>query len=151
MLLAAATAAMLAGSGMAQDRSGDSMDFVREKVAADKKLFIAQNLELTPPEAGAFWPVYDRFQSELLTLQERALRMVGDYITAYPNLSDETAKRLLDESLAVDAEWARLRQVFAPQFRRAVSERKVARYYQLENKIHAVVSYDVARVIPLVK
>jgi hypothetical protein len=32
-----------------------------------------------------------------------------------------------------------------------LSEKKVARYYQLENKAYAVVLYDAARQIPLAK
>jgi hypothetical protein len=34
---------------------------------------------------------------------------------------------------------------------KVLAAKRVARYYQLENKIHAVVSYDLARKIPLVK
>jgi hypothetical protein len=143
--------AVAAGSGTAQERPADSMNFMRERVLEDRKRFIASNLELTESEARAFWPVYDRFQSEMLNVQERALRVVGDYTTAYPNLSDDLARRLLDESLAVDADWSKVRQAFVPQFRAALPEKKVVRYYQIENKLHALVMYELATRIPIVK
>jgi hypothetical protein len=149
--MAATTVVVLARSAAAQERPADTMDFMRERVQQDKRQFISQNLELTEAEAKAFWPVYDRFQSEIVKLQERALRVVGDYITAYPHLSDDMARRLLDESLAVEADWVKLRQVFAARFRRALPDRKVARYYQLEHKIRALVTYELAAKIPVVK
>lgn len=151
LLVAAVAGAALAGGAPAQDRRADTMDFVRERIRTDKKLFIAQNMELTDSEAKAFWPVYDRLQSELLKIEERALRIVGDYISAYPNLPDDLARRLLDESLAIDGDWVKVRQAFVPQFRRALPEKKIVRYYQLENKIHAIVMYELATKIPSVK
>lgn len=151
MALVVAVSTAVAVSAPAQERSADTMDFMRARVQEDKKAFMSKNLELTEAEARAFWPVYDRFQSELAKLQERAVRVVGDYVTAYPKLSDDLARRLLDERLAVEADWVKLQQAFVEPFRRALPDRKVARYYQLENKIHALVSYELAASIPLVK
>lgn len=151
LLIATAIAGALVANATAQERPADTMDFMRARVQEDKKAFISNNLELTEAEARAFWPVYDRFQSEIAKLQERALRVIGDYVTAYPNLSDDMARRLLDDSLAVEADWVKVRQAFVEQFRRALPDRKVARYYQLENKIHALVSYELAAAIPIVK
>jgi len=58
---------------------------------------------------------------------------------------------LLDDYLAVESDWEKLRQAFLPQFRSALPDRKVAQYYQLENKIHALVAYELAARIPVVK
>jgi hypothetical protein len=45
----------------------------------------------------------------------------------------------------------KLRQSYLPKFRKVLSEKKVARYYQLENKVEAVIEYDIAKQIPLMK
>ena len=42
----------------AEENTADNMQFVLEKIQADKKLFIAQNMELMESEAVAFWPIY---------------------------------------------------------------------------------------------
>ena len=57
----------------------------------------------------------------------------------------------MDEFLLIEADRLKLRQAYVSRFRKALPDTKVGRYYQLENKIHAVVSYDLARLIPLVK
>ena len=41
---------------MAQAPSAESMEIVREKLRADKKFFISQNMELTEAEEKVFWP-----------------------------------------------------------------------------------------------
>jgi hypothetical protein len=50
-----------------------------------------------------------------------------------------------------EAERQKLRHAYLPKFRKALREKQVARYYQLENKIQAAVSYELAAEIPLVK
>jgi len=52
----------LAGVAMpalAEEKPADNMQLVQEKIKADKKLFVAENMQLTEKEAKAFWPVYD--------------------------------------------------------------------------------------------
>jgi len=151
-LLVAMVAAPASGRGaFAEDRPADSMNFVRERVRADKKEFIAKNLELTGSEAKAFWPVYEQFQTELLKIEERAVQIVGDYTTAYPRVSDDAARRLLDEFLAAETDQLKVRQAFLSRFRGALPDKKVLRYYQLEYKIHAITVYELATKIPFVK
>jgi len=136
---------------LAQEKPADTMQLVREKIGADKKLFIATNMGLTEAEAKAFWPVYESYQGELAKVEDRTGRLLEEYARSYRTMSNEEAKKLLDEFLAIEADRVKLRQAYVPRFRKALPDTKVVRYYQLENKIHAVVSYDVARVIPLVK
>jgi hypothetical protein len=136
---------------LAQDKPADTMQIVREKIQADKKLFIAQNMKLTEPEAKAFWPVYDRYQNDLFKLTDRTITLIENYAKNYEAMTDETAQKLLDELLAIEGDRLKLRESYRPQFMKVLSAKRVARYYQLENKIHAVVSYDLARKIPLVK
>jgi len=153
-LLTVAFAALLAlGSvlALAQEKPADTMQLVREKIGADKKLFIATNMGLTEAEAKAFWPVYESYQGELAKVEDRTGRLIEEYARSYRAMSNEEAKRLLDEFLVIEADRVKLQRAYAPRFRKALPDTKVVRYYQLETKIHAVVSYDVARVIPLVK
>ena len=73
------------------------------------------------------------------------------YAGSYEGMSDETAKRLVDDYLAIQGEHVALMKSYLPRLRKVLPEKKVARYYQLENKIRAVVDYELAAKIPLVK
>lgn len=140
--------ALPAGS---QQTPSDNMQIVVEKIRADKKLFVAENMQLTDAEAKAFWPVYKQYQDELFLLRQRTAKLIQDYADAYENMSDPAAKKLLDESLAIEEVGLKLRQAYLPKFRKALPEVKVARYFQLENKIQAALYYGLAAEIPLVK
>jgi hypothetical protein len=143
--------AVVAVPAVAQDQRADTMQMVRDKIRADKKLLIAENLSLTAAEAKAFWPVYDRYQQELSALNDRMIKLIREYANNYQTMSDQTAKKLMDEYLAIDAARLKLRQAYLPRFRKVLREKQVARYYQLENKVQAAVAYELAAEIPLVK
>jgi hypothetical protein len=136
---------------LAQETPADNMEIVREKIRSDKKLFIAANMGLTESEAKAFWPVYDNYQKDLDGLADRSIKLIQEYAKSYDTMSDEVAKKLLDEYLAIEAERQKLREFYLPSFRKALPEKKVARYYQLENKILAVINYELAAEIPLIQ
>ena len=141
-------AAMPAAS---QEKPSDNMQIVIEKIRADKKLLVAENMQLTEAEAKAFWPVYQQYQDELFLLRTRTVKLIKDYADAYGTMTDNTAKRLLDEYMTLEALGPKLRKAYLPKFRKALPEVKVVRYYQIENKIQAALVYELAANIPLVK
>ena len=135
----------------AQDEPADNMEIVLEKIRADKKLLIAENMELTEAEANGFWPVYEQYQDELFLLRARVEELIKDYAEAYEKMTNDTARDLLDENMTIETLALKLRQAYLPKFREVLPEVKVVRYYQIEDKINAVLIYELARNIPLMK
>jgi hypothetical protein len=150
MVMLAAIVAV-AAPAPAQDKPVDNMQIFLEKIRADKKLLVAENMQLTEAEAKAFWPVYEGYQDELFLLRARTIKMIKDYADSYVNMTDDTAKNLLDEYMTIETLGLNLRQAYLPKFRSVLPEVKVARYYQIENKIQAALKYELAGNIPLVK
>ena len=136
---------------LCQDKPADNMQIVLEKIRADKKLLVAENMQLTEAEAKAFWPVYDQYQDELFLLRARTAKLIKDYADAYEKMTNDTAKKLLDEYMTIESLGPKLRQAYLPKFRKVLPEVKVVRYYQIENKIQAVLIYELAANIPLMK
>jgi hypothetical protein len=141
----------IVGFAQAQDKPADNMEIVKEKIRTDKKLFIATNMQLTESEAKEFWTVYDAYQAELVKLVEREIKLIEDFAANYETMSDSVAKKLLNDSLSIDSNHLKLRQMYLAKFRGVLSDKKVARYYQLESKIDAVFEFELARKIPLVQ
>jgi hypothetical protein len=138
---------------LAQDKPADNMELLREKIRADKKLVIALNMELTESEAKEFWPVYEQYQKDLQKINQRIVTVLESYADDFRNksLTDDKAKKLIDDALAIDRAEADLKSTYAPKLGKALPVRKVARYLQIENKIRAVVRYDIASGVPLVR
>jgi hypothetical protein len=135
----------------AQDKPADTNELLKDKIRTDKKLVIATDMQFTEAEAKVFWPVYESYQKEQAKLYERARNLVAGYAKNYETMTDKMAKKLLDDFMSIESDRLKLKKEYMPKFRKVLSEKKVARYYQLENKIEAIVNYEVAKVIPLVK
>ena len=138
---------------LTQDRPADNMQILREKVKADKKLLVATNMQLTESEAKGFWPVYEDYQKDLATINQRIARLIESYAADYRanTLTDEKAKKLIDELVAIEQSEAGLKTSSVPKLRKVLPEKKVARYLQIENKIRAAVKYELAAGVPLVQ
>ena len=137
----------------AQDKPADNMQILRDKIKADKKLVVATNMELTESEAKGFWPIYDEYQKELQKINQRLGKVVESYAddNRKKSLTDDKAKKLIDEAVSIDQAEAGLKSTFAPKLSKVLPVKKVARYLQIENKIRAVVKYDLAQGVPLVR
>jgi hypothetical protein len=133
----------------AQEKPADNMRIALEKLRADKKLLISENLGLTEGEAKSFWPLYERYQDELFLLRARTVNLVNDYASSHENLTNDIARKLLDEFMTIESLRLKLYQAYLPKFRKVLPDIKVARYYQLENKLQAALMYELARSIPL--
>jgi Spy/CpxP family protein refolding chaperone len=138
---------------MAQNAATTNMEILRQKIKADKKLVVAQNLNLTDAEGAKFWPVYEAYQKDLQQIDERLATAILAYADAYNNgpVTNEKAKKLLDEYLAIDDAEAKLKSATTPKILAALPAVKAARYVQIENKIRAAVRYELAAAIPLVE
>ena len=137
----------------AQDKGTSTMDILRQKVQTDKKLLVAVNMGLTEAEDKKFWPIYDAYQKDLEQIDKRLAKVIAAYAEAYNqgSVSNETAKKLLDEALAAEEAEVALKRSYAAKLAPILPATKVARYIQIENKIRALVRFELADKIPLMK
>ena len=143
----------LAPLSLAQDKPADNLQILRDKIKADKKLVVATNMELTESEAKGFWPIYGEYQKDLQKINQRIANLLESYASDFrgKSLTDEKAKKLINEAVAIEQAEANLKSTYAPKLSKVLPVKKVARYLQIENKIRAVVKYELATGVPLVQ
>jgi hypothetical protein len=129
----------------------DDIEVMLELVQVERKAVVAQNMELTAEESEAFWPVYNDYAQKLRELNQRDAKLVIDYAEAFTTLTDEKAAELLKEAQAIDKQRVKIRTRYAKKLRKVLPARKAARAYQVETKIDAIIEFDMARSIPLVR
>ncbi len=131
-----------------------NMEIFMQKIKADKKLLVASNMGLTDAEGKDFWPLYDAYQKDLQQVNERLGKTINAYAEAYNEgkgtVSNDTAKKLLDEAISVEEQEVKLKRAYAEKVGKVLPAAKTARYIQIENKIRAVIKFELARQIPLV-
>jgi hypothetical protein len=142
-----------AGSVLAQEVTADTMQALKDKVKADKKLVVSANMNLTESEAKGFWPIYENYQKDLGEINQRLAKLITSYADAYNGntLDDAKAKTLVNEAVAIENAEAVMKKAYVSKLSKVLPMKKVAVYYQIENKIRALVKYDLASEIPLAK
>ena len=110
-------------------------------------------MELTESEAKGFWPIYDEYQNDLQKINRRIVGLLESYAADFRDnsLTDDKAKKLIDEAVAIEVAEANLKSTYVPKLSKTLPVKKVARYLQIENKIRALVKYDLAQGVPLVQ
>ena len=131
-----------------------NMGILMEKVKADKKLVVAGSMELTDAEGKSFWPLYESYQKELEQVNQKLGKTITEYANAYNqgkgSISNDTAKKLLDEAISVEEQEGKLKRAYAEKIGNVLPAAKTARYIQIENKIRAIIKFELAQQIPLV-
>ena len=153
LALAAAMMIWVVTPVMAQDKPADNMQILRDKIKADKKLVVAANMDLTESEAKGFWPVYEEYQKDLTSINQRIGKLIESYAADYRanTLTDEKAKTLAEELVAIEHIDGALQQSYVKKLETVLPPKKVLRYLQIENKIRAAVKYELAGSIPVVQ
>ena len=135
----------------AGDKPANNLQIIHEKLKADKKLIVSKYMELTESEAKNFWPVYEEYQTDLQKIYDRMGSLLKSYAAEYKSLTDEKAKSLLDDWLALERDDAKRRQSYVPKILKALPGKKAARYVQIENEYRLLLDYDLATTVPLVQ
>ena len=136
-----------------QDKPANNLEIVHEKLKADKKLIVSKYMELTESEAKNFWPVFEDYQNDLQKINERLGALLKSYAADYrsKSLTDDKAKKLLDEWIALEQDDVKQRTAFIPKVMKALPAKKAARYLQIENEYRVLLKYDLATTVPLAK
>ena len=150
-LLLTLVVVLASATGRAGEADDANLDILRSTIRANKKALVATSLTLKDDEAAKFWPLYDEYQKKLTEVNDRLVALVKDYTTNYATLTDEHALKLAEQYLGVEDDRIKVRREYLPQFAKLLPGRKVARFLQIENKIEAVVRYDLASEIPVVE
>jgi hypothetical protein len=116
---------------------------------AQRKAVVGQNMDLTPGEAKTFWPLYGEYEKRMDKIEDRHIREIKSYVESYQNLTNADASRKLDEVMRIQQDRLNVQKEFIPKFRAVLSPIKVTRFFQIDNKIHALVQCHLAQLVPL--
>ena len=127
-----------------------ALDAVRSAVQADRQAVVTESLQLTPAEAGKFWPLYHQYRAEMDTVGDGLLKLVKEYAGHYPSVPVERAKPMLEELLALEKQQVATRAKYLKKFGKVLPADKTLRFAQVENRLDLAVKAQVAAGIPLV-
>ena len=143
------SAFLFASAGVAQ--AANDFELSRDVLRAERKLLVSRALELTDAEASAFWPVYDAYAADQRALNDRLVKVIESFAADYDTLTDERAEELLEDSLSIREDRNQLRRSYLKRFSKTLTGKKLARFYQIDSKIDALLDAKIAAAIPLAR
>jgi len=140
---------------VAQPASDSDIDqyisLLRKDVRSVKKQVIAANLDLSDDEAVKFWPIYDQYAADLAKINDTKAALIKDYAQNYTVMTDEQAEAYVKGRAAVDESVNHLRLKYFPAFRRVLSGKTAARFFQIEWRISLMIDLQLASQMPLIQ
>lgn len=133
--------------------ANEVVDEGRDMIQEARLDIVRSELQLSEKETEAFWPVYTEYRNEMDSIQDRYAAMIEEYLERYDNadLSNEYADRLIETFLEIKRERLDVQENFLPKFRSVLPSLKIARLFQLENKINAEIDERLAVIVPLIE
>lgn len=131
----------------------EDLDLTREVIQVKRKAIVALNLGLTDYESKAFWPVYEEYWAEMTKLGDRDVALISDFAKhyVYESLTNKRAEEMIKEWMSIKKEELKLKEKYLKKFKKAIPEKKVFRYFQIENKLDLIIDTELAAQIPLAR
>ena len=152
-ILVLSLAAAAVASAQADALDNPQFAAARAMVQASQEAIIREELRLTVTEEAAFWPLYEEYRSNTLPIRDQYVMLIADYMRQYETgiLTNEYAKGMIDGYFDVKEDLLKVRKRYVRKFAKVLPMLKVARFYQLENKMTADVEAELALLVPLVE
>lgn len=131
----------------------EDLNLTRDIIQLKRKAIVALNLDLTDYESKAFWPVYDEYWAEMKKLGDRDVALISDFAKhyVYESLTNEKADEMMKEWISIKQQEVKLKKKYMKRFRKVLPEKKVLRYFQIENKLDLIIDTEVSAQIPLAR
>lgn len=142
----------ISGSLLA-DETEKRLELTRTALLDNRKAVVTENMQLTAAESKAFWPLYNEYRSARNKVGDRTLKLIRTYAEHYNQntMTDEIASTLMREWLSIENAELKLKKKYVKKFERVLPPKKLVRYFQIENKLDAMVDAQLAAEIPLVE
>jgi hypothetical protein len=116
------------------------MEMLRKDLRSQKKQIIAANMDLTDSEAEKFWPVYDRYAADLAKIYDTKIALVEEYLDHYKTMNGDEAESYIRRRAAADSDIMQLRLKYVPEFRKVLSGRQAALFFQIEWRLDLLIN-----------
>jgi hypothetical protein len=128
----------------------EQIALMRSDLRANRRKVIAANMKLAPDEARWFWPTFDEYVKELVQINNAKYELIKEYLQN-ENMTDEQANTLPKRWEEVDESVVQLRLKYIPIFRKVLSAKGVAMFFQLDRRVQMMIDLQLLSSLPLVQ
>lgn len=127
-----------------------AIEMLRSDLNSAKIETLNEVLQLTGPEAEAFWPVYRAYEQELAALGDRRIGLIREFGRHHVagTLNDTNAEAIAKAWLGLQQDRVTLWKKYHRKISRAVSPMRAAQFLQVEHQIALFVDLNIAAEMP---
>ena len=123
----------------------------RASIQLRRQAIITSVMDLSPAESQTFWPLYREYRIAMAKVGDRVQKLLVDYSGQYDTLTDDQAKKIMQEWLSIEKAKMDVKSKYISRFQKILPARKVMRFFQADNKLDAVLNAQLASVVPLAR
>jgi hypothetical protein len=138
------------GQGATSASLDEEIAMMRSDLRSNRKKVIAANMKFAPDEAKWFWPTYDQYVNELVSINNAKYALIKEYLQN-ESMTDEQADSLSKRWIDVDESVVQLRLKYVPIFRKVLSAKSTAMFFQLDRRVQLMIDLQLASSIPLIQ
>jgi Spy/CpxP family protein refolding chaperone len=132
-----------------QDPTDEDIKLLRKDLRSQKKQIVAANMNLTDVEAEKFWPVYDQYTAEVAKINDTKAALIKEYLQTFDTMNGEQAESYIRKRAAVEESLMGLRLKYIPVFRKVLSGRQTALFFQIDWRLGLIIDLQLAQ-MPLI-
>jgi hypothetical protein len=129
----------------------DDFQSASEVIRNQRKIYIERIMELTPQEKEAFWTLYAEYESGLSKIRGKRIELAMNMVQNHGILSDAEAIAMLNQKMKIDVDELKFKLSYVAKFMQVLPGRKVARFYQVENRFDTAAISELYRNIPVIR
>ena len=126
------------------------VQLMRQDLQKQKDQIITDTMTFTDSESTGFWPIYREYASEQRAIAAKRFDLVIDYAKSLEKMDDNKARDLSQRLFAVDDETLALRKKYYPRFEKALGAKRAAKFYQVDNRLNLMITYQLTSEVPLI-
>ena len=127
------------------------IEMLRSDIRAKKVAIMTQSMNFSEEQAKVFWPIYREYNTEQEKISDERIKLIKSYIKFYENMTDKTAKVLMNKSLEIDQARLDLRKKYYKKLEKALPAQLAAKAMQLDNQINMLIRIQIDSELPLLK
>ena len=121
------------------------MQLLKSNLRSQKKQIVAANMDLSDAEAEKFWPVYDHYAADFAKIYDTKLGLIQEYLDTYQTMSGDQSESYLRRRAAVEEEVMQVRLKYLPEFRKVLTGRETALFYQIDWRLDLMINLQLAQ------
>jgi SHS2 domain-containing protein len=127
------------------------LELLKSDLKTQKVAVITEAMAMTDAQSAVFWPLYRKYDAELMILNDKRLAVIKDFAANFETMTPAKADELTNKSFGFFEDRLKIQRKFYKELAKAMDPVLASKFMQVERSINTVFDFQIMSQIPLVK